>query len=166
MSDLERGTPFGTVYENRDACNLIALLQLGVTIISFLFTYTVWWSGFFGIIVALMGYYGSVEPVIQSKVSFIQFYYFGNCFMLLLQCISGILLLVLVGEWTKFDLWAWMVLVFGSMSFVVQIYVTYLAMQRSHAYRAELMRNPPPSENVYDGSSSSAAYTAMPKSTS
>ncbi|DAZ95980.1 TPA: hypothetical protein N0F65_009281 [Lagenidium giganteum] len=161
MTDFERGDQFGFLYENRDACNLIALLQLGVTIVSFLFTYTVWWCGFFGVIVALMGYYGSVEPVIQSKVSFIQFYYFGNCFMLVLQCVSGVLILVLISEWKAFDLWAWLVLVFGSMSFAVQIYVTYIAVQRSHAYRAELMRNPPPAENAYDGTSSSTAYTAM-----
>jgi hypothetical protein len=39
----------------------------------------------------------------------------------------------------------------------------YVAIQRSHAYRAELMRNPPPAENIYgsSGNGSTAAYTAM-----
>lgn len=73
MSELERGEPFGFLYEHRDACNTMALLQLGVIVASFAFTYTVWWAGLFGVIVAAMGYYGSVEPVIQSKVSFVQF---------------------------------------------------------------------------------------------
>lgn len=72
MADLEHGDQFGFLYENRDPCNAIALLQLAITTGSFFFTYTVWWSGLFGIIVAAMGYYGSVQPVIQSKVSFIQ----------------------------------------------------------------------------------------------
>lgn len=38
-----------------------------------------------------------------------------------------------------------------------------MAVQRSHAYRAELMRNPPPAENIYGSSSngSGTAYTAM-----
>lgn len=42
-------------------------------------------------------------------------------------------------------------------------YLQYVAVQRSHAYRAELMRNPPPAENVYgpSGNGSSTAYTAM-----
>ncbi|RLN97882.1 hypothetical protein BBJ28_00024870 [Nothophytophthora sp. Chile5] len=195
MADLERNDQFGFLYENRDPCNAIALLQLGVTLISFFFTYTVWWCGLFGVIVAAMGYYGSVQPVIQSKVSFIQFlrswladilssnhlggsvqYYFGNCFMLVLQAISAVVLFVLVSEWEDFDLWGWGVLVFGTLSFGVQLFVTspllfslvvivswqYAAIQRSHAYRAELMRNPPPAENVYGGGSSSGTvYTAM-----
>ncbi|CEG46373.1 uncharacterized protein PHALS_02776 [Plasmopara halstedii] len=134
MADLERDG-FGFLYENRDPCNAIALLQLGVTLVSFFFTYTVWWSGLFGIIVASIGYYGSVQPVIQSKVSFIQFYYFGNCFMLMLQAISAVMLYLL-------------------------IFITYVAIQRSYAYRAELMRNPPPAENVY-GNSDGTMYTAM-----
>ncbi|KAG2929659.1 hypothetical protein PC115_g6785 [Phytophthora cactorum] len=161
MADLERNDQFGFLYENRDPCNAIALLQLGVTLISFFFTYTVWWSGLFGVIVAAMGYYGSVQPVIQSKVSFIQFYYFGNCFMLLLQAISAVVLFILVSEWKDFDAWAWGVIIFGTLSFGVQLFVTYVAIQRSHAYRAELMRNPPPAENVYGGTSNGTVYTAM-----
>ncbi|RLN49806.1 hypothetical protein BBJ28_00013678 [Nothophytophthora sp. Chile5] len=186
MADLERNDQFGFLYENRDPCNAIALLQLGVTLISFFFTYTVWWCGLFGVIVAAMGYYGSVQPVIQSKVSFIhcdpglltpslpmyvggsEQYYFGNCFMLVLQAISAVVLFVLVSEWEDFDLWGWGVLVFGTLSFGVQLFVTvcphcrYAAIQRSHAYRAELMRNPPPAENVYgSGSSNGTVYTAM-----
>ncbi|KAF4318684.1 hypothetical protein BBO99_00007154 [Phytophthora kernoviae] len=161
MADLERNDQFGFLYENRDPCNAIALLQLGVTLVSFFFTYTVWWSGLFGVIVASMGYYGSVQPVIQSKVSFIQFYYFGNCFMLLLQAISAVVLFILVSEWKDFDTWGWGILVFGTLSFGVQLFVTYVAIQRSHAYRAELMRNPPPAENVYGPSSGGTVYTAM-----
>ncbi|ETI45073.1 hypothetical protein F441_10190 [Phytophthora nicotianae CJ01A1] len=161
MADLERNDQFGFLYENRDPCNAIALLQLGVTLVSFFFTYTVWWSGLFGVIVAAMGYYGSVQPVIQSKVSFIQFYYFGNCFMLLLQAISAVVLFILVSEWKNFDAWAWGVIIFGTLSFGVQLFVTYVAIQRSHAYRAELMRNPPPAENVYGGNSNGTVYTAM-----
>lgn len=73
MADLERADQFSFLYENREPCNTIALLQLGITVVSFAFTYTVWWAGLFGVIVAAMGYYGSVQPVIQSKVSFVQF---------------------------------------------------------------------------------------------
>jgi hypothetical protein len=73
MADLEGGGHFGLVYEYRDPCNVIALAQLVVTLVSFIFTYPVWWAGFFGVIVAAMGYYGSAQPVIQSKTSFIQF---------------------------------------------------------------------------------------------
>lgn len=73
MADLERADQFAFLYEYREPCNTIALLQLGVTTLTFVFTYTVWWAGLFGVIVAAMGYYGSVQPVIQSKVSFIQF---------------------------------------------------------------------------------------------
>ncbi|TMW69431.1 hypothetical protein Poli38472_001587 [Pythium oligandrum] len=155
--DLEGGH-FGLVYENRDPCNVIALVQLAVTLLSFFFTYPVWWAGLFGVIVAAMGYYGSVQPVIQSKVSFIQFYYFGNCFMLVLQTLSAVVLLILVSEWDDLDWWAWFVLIFGSLSLALQVGVTYIAMQRSHAYRAELMRNPPPAENIYGNGN---VYTSM-----
>jgi hypothetical protein len=73
MADFERGLDqFSFLYENREPCNTIAVLQLGVTVASFIFTYPVWWSGIFGIIVGAVGYYGSVQPVIQSKVSFVQ----------------------------------------------------------------------------------------------
>ncbi|KAF1336527.1 hypothetical protein FI667_g495, partial [Globisporangium splendens] len=161
MTDLERADQFSFLYENREPCNTIALLQLGVTVVSFAFTYTVWWAGLFGVIVAAMGYYGSVQPVIQSKVSFIQFYYFGNCFMLLLQGFSAVVLLILVGEWEDFDVWAWIVLIVGSMAFALLIYITCVAIERSHAYRAELMRNPPPAENIYGASSSGHVYTSV-----
>lgn len=83
MSDLERAE-FSFLYENREPCNTIALLQLGATVLTFTFTYTVWWAGLFGVIVAAMGYYGSVQPVIQSKVSFIQFVRLPLCLYLLL----------------------------------------------------------------------------------
>ncbi|GLE03295.1 hypothetical protein PINS_up012185 [Pythium insidiosum] len=161
MSDLEGGA-FGLVYEYRDPCNAIALVQLAATAISLIFTYPVWWVGFFGLIVAAMGYYGSVEPVIQSKVSFVQFYYFGNCFMLLLQGFSAMILLILVSEWEDFDLWSWVVLVIGSLCLGLQICVTYIAVQRSQSYRAELMRNPPPAENIYGSNGASGGmYTSV-----
>lgn len=38
-----------------------------------------------------------------------------------------------------------------------------MAMQRSYAYRAELVRNPPPAENIY-GSHGGNVYTAMASS--
>lgn len=51
-------------------------------------------------------------------------YYFGNCFMLLLHGFSAVVLLILVGEWEDFDVWAWIVLIVGSMAFALMIYVT------------------------------------------
>lgn len=37
-----------------------------------------------------------------------------------------------------------------------------MAIERSHAYRAELMRNPPPAENIYGAASNGMVYSAMP----
>lgn len=44
--------------------------------------------------------------------------------MLMLQGFSAVVLLILVGEWEDFDAWAWIVLIFGSLCFAVQIFVT------------------------------------------
>lgn len=51
-------------------------------------------------------------------------YYFGNCFMLVLQVASALMLLVLVSEWSDFDIWAWIVVILGSVSFGLQLFVT------------------------------------------
>ncbi|OQR82477.1 hypothetical protein ACHHYP_15953 [Achlya hypogyna] len=149
------------LYEHREPCSQIALIQIVTFAISFIFTYVAWWSGLFGLLVAMVGYYGCLTPVVQSKVSFIQFYYFGNCFILLLQALSAIVLIVVVSEWVIITAWGWVVIVLGTVCFIFQIYITYMAVQRSHSYRAELMRNPPPAEiMVY---SQQAVYTAVPQ---
>lgn len=44
--------------------------------------------------------------------------------MLLLQAFSAVVMLVLVGEWDEFDLWAWVVIICGSLCFAVQLFVT------------------------------------------
>lgn len=44
--------------------------------------------------------------------------------MLLLQGFSAVVLLILVGEWEDFDVWAWIVLIVGSMAFALLIYIT------------------------------------------
>lgn len=72
MADLE-GAQSQFLYEHRETCNQIAVVQVVVFVLSFIFTYSVWWSGLFGLLVAVVGYYGSLSPVVQSKVSFIQF---------------------------------------------------------------------------------------------
>lgn len=50
--------------------------------------------------------------------------------MLLLQCFSAVVLLILVGEWEDFDVWAWIVLIVGSLAFALLIYVTVRAHGR------------------------------------
>ena len=72
MADLENAQN-QFLYEHRESCNQIAVVQMLVFVLSFIFTYNVWWSGLFGLLVAFVGYYGSLSPVVQSKVSFIQF---------------------------------------------------------------------------------------------
>nr|CCA27334.1 transmembrane protein putative [Albugo laibachii Nc14] len=145
---------YGFLYEFRDPCNAASILQLGVFLLSFVVTYPVWWCGIIGIIVSLIGYYGSKQPVVQNKVSFIHFYYFSNYFLLLLELSSLVLLVLLVSKWSAMDGWAWFVIAFGCIALALEFYVTYMAMQRSHAYRAELTRNPPPNVNAYTGTDS------------
>ena len=77
MVDLEVcSTHF--LYEHRDDCNTIAMSQIFILSFSFFFTYHVWWSGVFGMFVALIGWYGSIMPVVQNKVSYIQFVSLGQ----------------------------------------------------------------------------------------
>ena len=71
MSELEGQSQF--LYEHRENANNIAATQILVFFFSFIFTYNVWWSGLFGLFVAIVGYYGTLGPVVQSKVSFVQF---------------------------------------------------------------------------------------------
>ncbi|KAF0684949.1 Aste57867_23106 [Aphanomyces stellatus] len=151
------------LYEHREPCSQIAVVQAVVFLVSFVFTYLTWWGGLFGLVVAAVGYYGTLTPVVQSKVSFIQFYYFGNCFILLLQILSAIVLVVVVSEWPVITGWGWVIIVLGTVSYMTQIYLTYIAIQRSHSYRAELMRSPPPAEIMVYAQQS--VYTAVPQMT-
>ena len=144
MSDIEAGQ---FLYEHREPCNQIAIIQVVYFCVAFIFTYPVWWCGLFSILVAIAGYYGSRTPVIQGKVSFVQFYYYGNWFLLFLQIISIVLLIVIVGAQSKnISGWEWTVVVLGVITLTFSLYLTYLAMTRARSYRAELMRNPPPVE--------------------
>ncbi|RHY26245.1 hypothetical protein DYB37_002092 [Aphanomyces astaci] len=138
------------LYEHREPCSQIAVVQIAVFFVSFVFTYLTWWAGLFGLLVAAVGYYGTLTPVVQSKVSFIQF-----------VLLSSIVLVVVVSEWPVITSWGWVVIVLGTVSYIFQIYLTYIAIQRSFSYRAELMRSPPPAEiMVY---SQQSVYTAVPQ---
>ncbi|RHX99188.1 hypothetical protein DYB36_013307 [Aphanomyces astaci] len=138
------------LYEHREPCSQIAVVQIAVFFVSFVFTYLTWWAGLFGLLVAAVGYYGTLTPVVQSKVSFIQF-----------VLLSSIVLVVVVSEWPVITSWGWVVVVLGTVSYIFQIYLTYIAIQRSFSYRAELMRSPPPAEiMVY---SQQSVYTAVPQ---
>lgn len=44
--------------------------------------------------------------------------------MLVLQVASALMLLVLVSEWNDFDIWAWIVVILGTVSFGLQLFVT------------------------------------------
>lgn len=50
-------------------------------------------------------------------------YYFGNCFIFLLQILSCIVLIIIVNE-AKVDGWGWAEMILGSICFFGQIYLT------------------------------------------
>lgn len=93
MNGYERiSDQYGFLYEFRDPCNAASILQLGMFLLSFVVTYPVWWCGTIGIIVSLIGYYGSKQPVLQNKVSFLHFV----CILILLYSFVTESVLVIV----------------------------------------------------------------------
>nr|CCA22609.1 conserved hypothetical protein [Albugo laibachii Nc14] len=136
------------VYENREPCHLIALIQLGINCTCMILFHRSWWCFLFGIIVALLGYSGSRMPATHKRITLIHLYFLGNWAMLLLQMISMALLIGRISAWNSFNIWKCFLLLSKSFILSAQFYFTYLGMQRSQAYRAELWRNPPPIEKT------------------
>ncbi|KAL0583948.1 hypothetical protein ABG067_006216 [Albugo candida] len=136
------------VYENRESCHLIALIQLGINCTCLILFHRFWWCFCLGVIVALLGYFGSGVPATQKKITLIHFYFLGNAALLLLQMMSVALLIGSISAWKSFNMWKCFLLLSRSFILSAQFYFTYLGMQRSQAYRAELWRNPPPVERT------------------